>query len=98
MSKFQSILDVANSRQAETPKKKKLSKISHTAAPVSQVITPRRGRPAGKRSNPDYEQTTAYIRKRTHQGVKIALLQEGEGREFSELVEELLAGWLKART
>ena len=32
-----------------------------------------------------------------HQGVKIALLQEGRGQEFSELVEDLLAEWLKAR-
>ncbi len=58
----------------------------------------RRGRPPGKRSDPDYEQTTAYIRKQTHLGVKIALLQEGKGREYSELVEELLAEWLRSRS
>jgi hypothetical protein len=29
--------------------------------------------------------------------VKLALLQEKEGRELSELVEELLTGWLKSR-
>ena len=28
---------------------------------------------------------------------KIALVQEGSGREFSELVEDLLSRWLKAR-
>jgi hypothetical protein len=50
----------------------------------------------GKRSDNDYKQVSAYIRKDTHQQVKIALLQEE--REFSELVEELLSGWLKART
>lgn len=43
----------------------------------------------GKRSNGDYRQVSAYIRKDTHQQVKIALLQEE--REFSELVEELLS-------
>ena len=52
----------------------------------------------GKRSDPDFEQVTAYIRRHTHQGVKIALLQEGKGQEFSELVEDLLAKWLKARS
>lgn len=57
-------------------------------------IAPRRGRPPGKRSHPDYEQISAYIAKRTHRDVKIALLQEGQGREFSELVEELLRHWL----
>ena len=57
-----------------------------------------RGRPPGKRQNPDFDQVTAYIRKQTHQGVKIALLQEGKGQEFSELVESLLAKWLKVHT
>ena len=51
---------------------------------------------AGKRSNDAYRQVSAYIRKDTHQQVKIALLQEE--REFSELVEELLNGWVRART
>jgi hypothetical protein len=50
----------------------------------------------GKRSDSAYKQVSAYIRKDTHQRVKIALLQEE--REFSELIEELLGGWLNART
>ncbi len=50
----------------------------------------------GKRSDDDYRQVSAYIRKDTHRRVKIALLQEE--REFSELVEELLSDWLTART
>lgn len=50
----------------------------------------------GKRSDDDYRQVSAYIRKDTHQRVKIALLQEE--REFSELVQELLSSWLKAST
>lgn len=55
----------------------------------------KRGRPRGKRSHPDFEQVSAYISKSTHLSVKIALLQEGRGREFSELVEELLGQWLQ---
>lgn len=58
---------------------------------------PRRGRPQGKHSDPDYRQVTAYIRRDTHQRVKLALLEEGKDREFSELLEELLSNWLKAR-
>ena len=50
----------------------------------------------GKRSDSDYRQVSAYIRKDTHRQVKIALLQED--REFSQLVEELLRGWLDQRT
>lgn len=55
---------------------------------------PRRGRPPGKRNHPDFEQSTAYIRKDTHHAVKIALLQNGK-KEFSQLVEELLCQWLR---
>jgi FMN phosphatase YigB (HAD superfamily) len=55
----------------------------------------RRGRPPGKRSHPDFEQITAYIRRDTHRAVKIALLKNGR-KEFSELVEDLLGQWLKS--
>jgi hypothetical protein len=96
VSKFQSLLDVANSRQAATPKKKTRSKTARGLVPPPQTDTSRRGRPAGKRSDPAYEQVTAYIRRDTHKDVKIALLQNGQGREFSELVEELLAKWLES--
>ena len=89
MSKFRGLIDAAKSRENPAP------------PPAPVVISTKqrgRGRPRGKRSDPDFEQITAYIRKQTHQGVKIALLQEGSGQEFSELVEDLLARWLKARS
>ena len=89
MSKFRGLIDAANSRE-------------NTAAKPAPVVMPTkrpgRGRPRGKRSDPNFEQVTTYIRKQTHQGVKIALLQEGRSQEFSELVEDLLAKWLKARS
>ena len=69
MSKFRGLMDAANSR--ENP----------TAQPAPVVMSSKqsgRGRPRGKRSDPDFEQITAYIRKETHHGVKIALLQEGQ--------------------
>lgn len=75
-----------------------------TSDPAAQQGTsappepPRRGRPpTGKRSNPAYEQVTAYIRKDTSLKTKIALLQEGNTRDFSDLVEELLQAWLRDR-
>lgn len=57
----------------------------------------KRGRPPGKRSDPAFEPVTAYIRVTTHKEVKIRLIREG-GKDFSELVEELLAGWLEPRS
>jgi hypothetical protein len=89
LSKFDKLLSTTKGRDKTSSKKS-----STTAASSSSK---RRGRPTGKRSDPDFEQTTAYIRKDTHRNVKIALLEEGEGREYSELVEELLSKWLKAR-
>jgi hypothetical protein len=47
-----------------------------------------------KRDDPEYSQALAYIRKDTKRRVKAALAKED--REFSELVEELLTGWLNS--
>lgn len=84
-SKFKGLLDAAREREPEPEPQ-----------PQPEQPLPK-GRPRGKRSNPDYEQVTAYIRRDTHRAVKMALLQEGESREFSELVEELLAEWLSTQ-
>jgi hypothetical protein len=54
----------------------------------------KRGRPAGKRSNPEYAQVTAYIPRALYDEVRILLIREG-GREFSELVAELLSEWMQ---
>ena len=67
------------------------------AAPAPDAARRPRGRPRGKRSDPEFEQITAYIARQTHRDTKIALLQEGRRREFSQLVEELLQQWLAAQ-
>jgi hypothetical protein len=64
---------------------------------IQETRRPGPGRPPGKRSDPAFTQVTAYIRGSTYRQIKLALLQD-EGaaeREFSDLVEELLATWLK---
>jgi hypothetical protein len=68
--------------------------VAHTSGDPSRGV---RGRPPGKRRHPDFEQITAYIRKDTHHQVKLALLRELKGRQFSDLVEELLSTWLKSK-
>jgi hypothetical protein len=69
---------------------------SHEFFDHTGSLVKRLGRPPGKRSDPDFEQVTAYIRKETHQAVKIELLKNGR-QEFSALVEGLLQQWLKER-
>ncbi len=73
-------------------------------ASEAEISAPRRtGRPAiGKKSNPNYRQVTAYIRKDLYRDVTDMLYDEGRGRdtkrkEFSELVDELLERWRQER-
>ena len=99
MSKFQAIMDAKRSEVAEeAPLIATITPTAKTAKERdSTPVERKRGRPPGKRSDPNFEATTAYIRKDTHRNVKIALLHEGKGREFSELVEDLLAAWLRKK-
>jgi hypothetical protein len=53
-------------------------------------------RKRGKSANPDYVKLTSYIRRETHRAVKRRLLDEG--REISELIEELFGQWLAGQT
>ncbi len=55
----------------------------------------RRGRPPGKRSDPDFTQITAYVRTKTIEDVKIKLIRQGSMQDTSELIEELLSAWLR---
>src|SRR5581483_3338156 len=58
-----------------------------TATPAASATSPAGPeRKQGKSADPSYTKLTAYIWKDTHQAVKIRLLQERQGREFSELV------------
>lgn len=83
-SKFQSFL-AAKGVAMESPQPEE-TETAHDW-PVKSDRSP------GKRSDPAFEQVTAYIRKRTHDAVKVALIKEGRRRQFSELVEELLSTW-----
>lgn len=74
---------------------------SNEPSPEPPVAPPpshakRKGRPQGKRSNPDYEQIGIYIPKALHTEVK-KLLIEDKSRDFSDLVTELLKTWIKSK-
>lgn len=45
-----------------------------------------------KSTDPEFMKFTTYIRKATHRAVKTRLVSQG--RELSDLVEELMANWL----
>jgi hypothetical protein len=63
--------------------------------PADAALARRKGRPAGKRSDPAWKPYTVLIRKETHKGVSRRLQDMDVGQDLSELVDELLAEWLK---
>jgi hypothetical protein len=52
-----------------------------------------RGRPPGKRSNPDYEPTTVLLRKKTKRMAARKLEDSGRKSDLSELIQQLLDQW-----
>ena len=53
-----------------------------------------RGRPAGKRSNPDFEPTTVLLRKQTKRKASRLLEDIESEHDLSELIETLLTTWI----
>lgn len=51
----------------------------------------------GKRSNKDYIQISALVRKDTHKKVKATLIMDDQSGDFSDLVQQLLEEWLRQR-
>lgn len=100
MSKFKGLFDVTkpDTRSLDKQTVDKQEQLPEQEPSNSSTTTKPRNRSLGKRTDPAYEQVTAYIRKDTYKQVKIALIQEGEGQDFSQLVEQLLGKWLKPRS
>lgn len=55
----------------------------------------RRGRPLGKKSNPQFTQISAYITVQTYRRIKVACAEDDI--EISEIVQQLLDRWLADR-
>ena len=53
-----------------------------------------RGRPAGKRSNPEFEATTVLLRKRTKRAASRLLQDTEANKDLSDLIESLLSDWI----
>ncbi len=82
-SKFKGLFEAAKDRPDEPP-----------ADEAPTAPAPRQKR--GKSANPEYMQAPFYIRKETHRQLKIKLLQTGDERDMSDVVEALLQAWLHA--
>lgn len=84
MSKF-SVLKNRNNPTAEP------EPVSEPEPPAAPAV-PKLGRPAGKKGHPDYVQVTVYLKKSVHRTARKLLFDEG--RQFSDLVDDLVSRWI----
>ena len=60
---------------------------------IATTMLKKRGpKTKGKRSHPDYETVTHYLRRETKQSAQRMLV--GSGQDLSDLLEELLSKWV----
>ena len=97
MSKPNRFAGLMKARQADEPIPTDETSRGPAEDDYSHTVSAR-GRPRnGKRSNPDYKQISALIRKDTHRAVVRVLLDDAESRDVSDLLQELLQRWLDRR-
>ncbi len=98
-SKFKDIFDAARNDGGEDPRAQSPRPTDDRTDGSNLEQASRRGRPAGgKKSDPAYQQVTAYVRRDLYRDVRIALLQDPDRLDFSELVDRLLEQWRQERT
>ena len=57
-----------------------------------------RGRPPGKRSDPDYQPTTVLLRKLTKKTASRLLEDTNASQDLSDLIEQLLTEWIQKQS
>lgn len=91
-SKFSGALAKLKQRPAQQP----AAQQSARPAPARETAPVRgKGRPPGKRSDPDYQPTTVLLRKQTKKTASRLLEDASTGQDLSELIEQLLTEWIQ---
>jgi len=98
-NKFARMIQTAREHQAPTDddaaELMRLQQPTSKANPAHAPGPKGRGRPAtGKRSDPDYESTTIFLRKDTKTAAARLLIGE-KHQDLSDVLEELLSGWVR---
>ena len=88
-SKFTGVLAKLKQRPAEE------QSIAQTDPPVESEPVRGRGRPPGKRSDPEYQPTTVLIRKHTKKTATRLLEDTNAASDLSDLIERLLMEWIQ---
>jgi hypothetical protein len=95
MSQFDGLLDIKTKEKRERGSSQKREKKTLPTPPPAEKK--RDDKQPGKSKNPEFVQTSIYIKKETQISVKSQLLTDQKNRDFSELVEELLSDWLSGK-
>ena len=102
MSQFDSLFKTDAKPKTEKKPKQKLQPKKSDAYPSPTTAigklalsAKREKRASGKSSNSAYTQVLTYVKRDTHNAIKVALIYDHEKRDLSDLVEELLADWMK---
>jgi hypothetical protein len=75
-----------------------LEKARQHTSPAAHAEAGRgKGRAPGKRSNPAWKQHTIMLEKETHLAVLDILRRQDNGTDVSDLVNSLLADWVRQR-
>lgn len=87
--------------EPQTPSEKEAPRAAQSEAPPLFSTKPvkatvAKGRRPGKRSDPNYEPTTVLLRKKTKKLANRKLEDTEAGQDLSDLIEQLLSGWIKA--
>jgi hypothetical protein len=68
------------------------------APPMAAEPVRGKGRPPGKRSDPDYQPTTVLLRQQTKKMANRLLEDRSTGQDLSELIEQLLTEWIQKQS
>ena len=99
MSKFSAALKARRDEPVES-EKSITEMVQESVTEQKLAVSPRKlGRPAGKRSNSDMIQVTAYVPADLYDRVRIRIIQErrrpkAKKRDFSDLLAEWMEGWM----
>jgi hypothetical protein len=96
-SKFSALFDNAPPAEPAPPERREKTETPERR-PIMRVREPVRqagpGRPPGKSSNPEWEQTTVQLKRATKQAAR-AILLTLDGQDLSEVLQQLLDQWVK---
>ncbi|EGO93263.1 hypothetical protein [Acidiphilium sp. PM] len=83
--------------EAEAPEP--IEVLPPSAPAMTPVAEKGRGRPAtGKRSNPEWKLYSHFLKRQTQRAAAARLQADDDGRDLSDVLQELLEDWVKSKT